>query len=132
MVPRALLIAALALPACGPAPAPAPPPAPAKPQVDEAAMRRAVDVALTSLAKRNFEVAECSAAEARTVSEAEAKAGAPVGERCTILIAQRADRTWILGIRPATTATPSRAGGSVAVVTVTPGGEGVTHIDYAR
>jgi hypothetical protein len=128
-----VLSAALVLSACSPAPEPVPPPAAsAAPVADEAGASRAVDVALTSLGKRNFEVSECAPAEARTVPEAEARAGAPVGDRCSILVGRRADRTWIVGVRPATHAAPSRAGGALAVVTVTAGGEGVAHIDYVH
>jgi hypothetical protein len=136
---RAFGLATLVMTACGPAPEAAPPPAPSAvpsappaPAADEAGARRVVELALASLGKRNFDVNECAASEARVVSEAEARAGAPVGERCTMLVARRADRTWLIGVRPATRAVPTRGGGSLAVVTVTAGGEGVTHIDYAR
>jgi len=126
------LLAAL-LPACAPEPAPvAPPAAPAAPVADEAGARKAAEVALGSLSKRNFEVSECAATELRIVPEAEARAGAPVGDRCTILVARLPDKKWLCAIRPATRAAPTRAGGSLGLVTVTPGGEGVAHIDYVR
>lgn len=132
---HAFAVSTLALATCGPAPEAAPPPAPTAtpaPAADEAGAKKAVEVTLASLGKRNFEVSECSAAEARTVPEAEVRTAPPVGDRCTIQVARRADRTWIVGVRPATRAAPSRAGGSLAVVTVTAGGEGVAHIDYVK
>jgi hypothetical protein len=130
-LPRVLILATIALPACS-ASAPPPPPAPTAPAVDEAAARKAVEVGLAYLGKRNFEVGECAAAAARVAPEAEARAGMPVGDRCGVMVARRADGTWLVTVRPATRGAPSRAGGSLAVVTVTAGGEGVTHIDYVR
>jgi hypothetical protein len=139
-LPRALkILLLLALPACatpgasreaGAAPEPAGPSAAAS--ADEAGARRAAEITLAYLGKRNFEVSACAVAEARVTAEVEARAGAPIGDRCTILVARRPDRTWLVTVRPATRAAPSRAGGSLAVVTVTAGGEGVTHIDYVR
>jgi hypothetical protein len=123
---------ALSLSACAAPPPPAPPPAPKAKAVDEAAARQAVATALTSLAKRNFDVGECTPVEARVVSEAAARAGEPVGERCTMLVGRQPDQRWLVSVRAATTATPSKAGGSIALVTVSKGGEGVVKIEYAR
>jgi hypothetical protein len=104
----------------------------AGPSAEEVGARRAADVALASLAKRNFDVSECAAAEMRLLGEAEARAGAPIGDRCSVLTAHRADKTWLVVIRSATRAAPIRAGGALAIVTVTAGGEGVAHIEYGR
>jgi hypothetical protein len=120
-------ILAAALAACGPPPeaATAPPPSAAPPPVDEAAARRAAEVALASLAKRKFSTLGCAVEDMRVLPEAEAQKGAPPGERCSILVARRADKTWLVVVRSASqTASPK------ALVTVSPGGEGVTHIDY--
>lgn len=127
-----LLLAALALAACASEPPPPPPAAPAPPPVDTSGARGALDVALQSLSKRNFDVSNCQASELRVVDEAGARAGEPIGDRCVMLVARRADKTWLVNVRPATRATPSQAGGSMAIVTVTPGAEGVKHIDYAK
>jgi hypothetical protein len=128
---RSRLAPLLVLAACAPPPPPAPPPA-AAPSADEVGARRAAEVALASLAKRNFEVGECSASEARFTGEAEARAGAPIGDRCSVLTAHRADRTWLVVVRAAIRSAPTRAGGALAIVTVTAGGEGVAHIEYGR
>jgi hypothetical protein len=121
----------LLLAACAPPSPPAPPPA-AAPSADEVGARRAAEVALASLTKRNFDVSECAPSDLRLVGEAEARAGAPVGERCSVLTAHRADRTWLVVIRSATRSAPIRAGGALAIVTVTAGGEGVAHIEYGK
>ncbi|APR80664.1 Hypothetical protein A7982_06011 [Minicystis rosea] len=126
------LIVALSLTACAAPPPPPPPPQPAAPAADTNGARTALDVALKSLAKRNFDVSECAPADLRVVEEAVARAGEPIGDKCTLLVARRADQTWLVNVRPATRATPSRAGGSQALVTVTSGGEGVKHIDYVK
>ncbi|MFT3764418.1 MAG: hypothetical protein QM820_02705 [Minicystis sp.] len=125
------LVAVIALAACSSPPPPAPPPAAAPPAAASGA-GAALDVALSSLSKRNFDVSACATADMRVVDEAAARAGEPIGERCTMLVAQKADRTWLVNVRPATRETPSRAGGSQALVTVTPGGEGVKHIEYVK
>jgi hypothetical protein len=127
------LLAALALAACAspPQPPPASPP-PAAPPADPAAARNALTVALASLSKRNFDLSNCAPTDLRIVDEAAARAGEPIGDRCVMLVARRADRTWLLNIRPATRAAPSQAGGSQALVTVTPGAEGVKHIEYVK
>src|SRR5690349_14990564 len=113
-----------ALVACAPEPAPAAAPsaAPAGPVADEAGAHKALDAALAALSKRNFDVHECAPADLRIAPEPEARAGAPLGERCTMLVARRADRTWLVAVRAATTSAPSRAGGGLALVTVSPGG----------
>lgn len=130
---------ALVLAACAPAAAPppaaaaagAPTAAPAPAAADEAAgARRAAGAALASLAKRNFDVSECAPSDVRVVAEPEARAGAPLGERCSVLTAHLADKTWLVVVRSATRAAPSRAGGGLARVTVLASGDGVTHIDY--
>jgi hypothetical protein len=128
----ALALSALALAGCAAEPPLAPPSAPPAPAADEAAARSAVGVALASLSKSTFDVGACNVADARVAPEAEVQKGAPVGERCTMLVARRADRSWIVGVRPATTSAPSRAGGALALVTLTPGAEGVSHIDYVH
>lgn len=125
------LLLALALAACAAPPPAAPPPA-APPPVDPSAARSAADVALGSLSKRNFDVSNCSSADLRIVEEAAARAGEPIGDRCVMLVARRADRTWLVNVRSATRAAPTQAGGSQALVTVTPGAEGVKHIEYAK
>ena len=131
----AALLLALALPACGPAPDPTPPPAAttSPKATEDAEGKRAVGAALFSLSKRNFDVAACAPDEAKTAAtEAEVRAGAPIGERCIMMVTRRPDRSWLVSVRAATTAAPSRAGGALAVVTVNPSGEGVTHIEYAK
>src|SRR5579871_1609217 len=96
---RALVLSALALPGCGSEPPPAAPSpaapsaAPAAPVADEAGVRTAVGVALASLSKRNFDVSACNVADVRVAPEAEVQKGAPVGDKCTLLVARRADRT---------------------------------------
>src|SRR5262249_54429115 len=112
----ALLLAALALTACAspPPPPPAAPP-PAAPPVDPSAARDAVEVALKSLTKRNFDVSNCASTELRVVDEAAARAGEPIGDRCVVLVARRADRTWLVNIRSATRDKPTQAGGSQAI-----------------
>jgi hypothetical protein len=125
------LLAALALAACASPPPPAEPP-PTTPPADPAAARAALEVALGSLSKRNFDVSNCAPADLRIVDEAAARAGEPIGDRCVMLVARRADRTWLVNIRPATRGSPSQAGGSQALVTVTPGAEGVKHIEYVK
>jgi hypothetical protein len=129
---RAALLFALLLPACGAPAEPAAAPATPAASPDETIARHAVDVALGSLGKRNFDVHECVPVQAKIVTEAEARAGAPLGELCTMLVGRRADKTWLVAVRAATTAAPSRAGGALALVTVSAGAEGVTHIEYAK
>jgi hypothetical protein len=127
MTARWLFTLALALGACA-APPPPPPPPPAEPAapVDEGVARKAAEVALGSLAKRKYNVAGCTAAEAKVVAtEAEAAAAAVVDERCAVRIARRADKTWLIVVR-----SPSQLGNVAAKVSVSPGAEGVVHIDY--
>jgi hypothetical protein len=131
--PWPLLLAASLL-GCGSAPEPAPAApaasaAPAAPTVDEAAARRAVGVALASLAKRNFDAGGCSPEGARVVPEAEARAATTAGESCAAMVAQQADRKWLVVIR---SAAASQSKGVQATVIITPGGEGVSKIDYGR
>jgi hypothetical protein len=122
---RRAILPAILLAACGPAaPEPAPPPAPAA-GADEASAQHAADAALASLSRRKFNVAGCAAADARTVPEAETAAVPAAGDRCTLLVAHRADRSWIVVVR-----SPAQTGNVWAVVTVSAGGEGVLHIDY--
>lgn len=131
----AALLLALTLTACGaPAAPPAAPAASAAPSAapDETVARGAIDVALTALGKRNYDVSACSPIEARIVDEATARPGAPLGESCTMLVARLANKTWLVAVRAATTSAPSRAGGSVALVTVSPGAEGIVGIAYAK
>lgn len=125
------LLSALALAACAPPPSPPPTP-PAAPPLDTSGARDALDAALRSLAKRNFDVSACAPGDFKVAAEAAVRAGEPIGERCTMLVARRADRTWLVNVRPATTAAPSRAGGSQALVEVTPGAEGVKKIEYVK
>jgi hypothetical protein len=128
---RAPLLALLLLAACGPAtPEPTPPPAstvaastPAA--TDEAVGRRAADTALASLSRRKFIVTGCSSADVRAVAEADASTVPAVSERCTLLVAHRADGTWIVVVR-----SPSQPGNVWAVVNVSAAGDGVQHIDY--
>jgi hypothetical protein len=128
-----LLLSALALAACASPPAPPPtPPASAAAPLDTSGARDALDAALRSLAKRNFDVSACVVGDFKVADEATVRAGEPIGERCTMLVARRADRTWLVNVRPATTATPSRAGGNQALVEVTPGAEGVKKIEYVK
>ena len=84
-----------------------------------------MEVALASLSKRSFNVSACVATGLRVVTEAEAAAGPGGGDGCSVLVAHRADRTWLVIVR-----SPSQPGKVWAVVTVTAGGEGVAHIDY--
>lgn len=128
---RLALVSALFLAACA-APEPAPPAAPtaAPAESEDAIARRAVGTALTSLSKRNFDVTPCGAHEARVVPETTARAGEPVGDRCTLLVGRRTDKSWLVSVRSATRDAPTRAGGSLAVVIVTANGEGVAKIEY--
>ena len=103
--PCCALVLSLLLAACGAAtpeaaqaPATAPAPAPAA--------EPAADAALTSRV-------------------AEAAAPPPAGERCAMLVAHRADQTWLVVVR-----SPAQPGNVWAVVTVSAKGEGVVHIDY--
>lgn len=130
---RIALASFLFLAACA-APEPAPPAAPtaAPSESEDAIARRAVGAALTSLSKRNFDVAACGAHEARVVPEATARAGEPIGDRCSLLVGRRADKTWLVAVRSATRDAPTRAGGSLALVIVAPSGEGVQKIEYTR
>jgi hypothetical protein len=121
--PCALLLS-LVLPACGSA-APATPPATPPPSADDAVVPRVAEAALNSLVRRKFNVAGCTSSEARAIPEAEAAAAPPGGERCAVLVAHRADKTWVVVVR-----SPLQPGNVWAVVTVSPNGEGVTHIDY--
>ncbi|MCC6559483.1 MAG: hypothetical protein IT372_41730 [Polyangiaceae bacterium] len=131
------LLATLAA-ACGPAatpapsaaPAAAPPAAPAAGVAADPAMaRRATDVTLAALSRRSFDVAGCAAAEARVVPEAEARAGAAAGDRCLVLVARKADESWLVVVRSALS---SKSYGAQALVTVAPGAEGITAVEYAR
>jgi hypothetical protein len=124
---RCSLGLALLLAACSssPPPPPAPPPE-AAPPMDEGVARKAADVALGSLAKRKYNVAGCTSAEAKIVpTEAEAAAVAVVDEKCAVRVTRRADKTWFVVIR-----SPSQLGNVAAKVSVSPGAEGVVHIDY--
>lgn len=125
-------LAALALCACASPPPPAPPPAAAAAPLDTSGARDALDVALKSLAKRNFDVSECAPGDFRVADEAAARAGEPIGDRCVMVVARRADGTWIVNVRPATKAAPVRAAGQQAIVTVTARHEGVKHIEYVK
>jgi hypothetical protein len=58
-------------------------------------------------------------------SEAEAAMAAVVDERCAVRVARRADNTWLVVVR-----SPSQLGNVAAKVSVSPGAEGVVHIDY--
>jgi hypothetical protein len=122
----------LALTACASPPPPPPTAPPPAPPADPTGAREALDVALKSLAKRNFDVGNCAPTDLRVVDEPAARAGEPIGDRCVMLVARRADRTWLVNVRPATRANPSQAGGSQALVTITPGAEGVKHIEYVK
>ena len=84
-----------------------------------------MEVALNSLSRRKFNVADCAVAEARLIPEAEAAAPPPAGERCVVLVNHRADKTWLVVVR-----SPAQPGNVWAFVTVNPGGDGVVHIDY--
>jgi hypothetical protein len=133
--PYAILLAALA--ACAAPAAEAPPAptgaaaAPAGPR-DDSLAREALDVALKYLGKRNFDVKECAPGEFEHASEAAARAGKPIEERCTMLVAHLADGTWLVSVRAATTASPNRAGGGLGLVTVTKNAEGVKKIEYGK
>ncbi|WP_438026039.1 hypothetical protein [Sorangium sp. So ce233] len=107
----------------------APPPAPAAPSADATAARRAASVALTALSHRNFDVSGCDASGARVVQEAEARAGTPQGDRCTILVARQRDQTWLVVVRSSLS---SSSFGAQALVTVLPEAEGVSAVEYAR
>jgi len=131
--PCCALVLSLLLAACGaatpeaaqaPATAPAPAPA-AEPAADAALTSRVAEAALNALTRRKFNVAACTASEARVISEAEAAAPPPAGERCAMLVAHRADQTWLVVVR-----SPAQPGNVWAVVTVSAKGEGVVHIDY--
>ncbi len=86
---------------------------------------RVAEAAINSLTRRKFNVAGCTSSEARTITEAEAAAPKPAGERCAMFVAHRADKTWLVVVR-----SPAQPGNVWAVVTVSPNGEGVVHIDY--
>lgn len=86
-------------------------------------------MALASLSKRSFDAEGCAAAEARVVPEAEARAGAAPGDRCSALVARKADGTWLIVVR---SALPSKSVGARALVTVDPEAKGVRAIEYAR
>jgi hypothetical protein len=129
------LLAALGA-GCGPAPAAPTGPAPAAPAGaapaaagNEGLAKKAAGVALTALAKRNFDVQGCVAAEARVVPEAEARAGAAPSERCDILVAQRIDEAWLVVVRSTLS---SKSYGARALVIISAGAEGVQKIDYAQ
>jgi hypothetical protein len=123
--PRWALLLSLLLPACGPAtPDAAPPPSPSAAS-DDAPVHHVAEAALNSLTRRKFNVAGCAPAEARVVTEAEAAAPPPGGERCAMLVAHRPDKTWVVVVR-----SPAQPGNVWAVVSVSPGGDGVVHIDY--
>ena len=127
---RGALLLAPFFAACGaPAPAAAPPPppaaAPAAPAADDAGAHHAADLALSSLSRRKFNTAGCASTDVRVVPETEVAAVPAGSEVCTLLVARRADKTWAVVVRSAT-----QAGNVWAVVTVSPGGEGVVHIDY--
>jgi hypothetical protein len=128
----AILLAPVLAACGGAAPAAAPPPspstapaAPAAPAADDPAVHHAADLALNSLARRKFNTAGCASTDVRVVTETEAAAPPTVSETCTLLVAHRADKTWAVVVRSAT-----QTGNVWAIVTVTPGGEGVVHIDY--
>lgn len=133
-----LFLAALlsACSASGPegAPAASPSASPA-PGVDEGEARHAAQIAIDSLTKRKFDTTGCTSADTRVVTEAEANAGTGKGARCGLLVARRADKTWLVVVRAPQhqgelQAGTAQAGSVQALVTVTPGGEGVQHIDY--
>lgn len=126
LAPWLSLVATFSL-ACGSSPAPAAPEQP--PPDDVGSTRRAVDLALASLSRRNFDVTGCVPTAARLVPEAEARAGAPSGGDCAILVARNADRTWLVVVRSAHT---SKSYGALARVTVASEGEGVMAIEYAQ
>jgi hypothetical protein len=127
MSPRTLLPTIGLLAACASSEPPPPPaaPAPAAPVADEAGAHKAAEVALASLAKRKYKVDGCTPAETKIVSEAETATISIVNERCMVWVARRADGTWLVAIR-----SPVQLGNVSAAVTVSRGGEGVTHIDY--
>ncbi len=116
---------AFLLAACGSAAPAAAPPAPSAAPADEAAAHHAADLALNSLSRRKFNTAGCASTDIRVVPEAEVSAVPAGSEVCTLLVAHRADKSWAVVVRSAT-----QAGNVWAIVTVSPGGEGVTHIDY--
>jgi hypothetical protein len=118
----ALLLSFL-LPACGAAPPEAPPSA--APVGDAALAQHVAEAAINSLTRRKFNVTACTSSEARIIPEAEAAAPPPAGERCAMLVAHRADKTWLVVVR-----SPAQPGNVWAVVTVSANGEGVVHIDY--
>ncbi len=86
---------------------------------------RVAEAALNSLSRRKFVVTACTASEVRVITEADAAAPPPASERCAVLAAHRADKTWLVVVRA-----PAQPGNVWAVVTVSPRGEGVVHIDY--
>lgn len=136
---RALVPLMFALAAAAACSAPPPPPAAAPPvqtdpppAIDTSGAREALDVALAALSKRRYDVSLCSPAEFKVVDEAAARAGEPVGERCTMLVTRLPDRTWLVVVRAATTLAPTRGGGVQAIVSVTPAMEGVRRIEYAK
>ncbi len=120
----ALLLLASVLPACAEAPTPVAPPAPfAATPPDEGAAHHAADVAIASLSRRKYNVTGCAAAEARLVADVDAEAAPAAG--CSVVVARRPDRTWLVVIRSS-----AQLGNVSARVTVLAGGEGVQHIDY--
>lgn len=138
----ALLLAVL-LSACssaGPTASSPPPPAAspgpdAPPDTSQEVARRVAQVTLDSLGKRKFDLNGCDASLVRIVKPSEAERGVKAGDKCTVLVSRRPDRTWIVLVRAAqhggeVEAGNAQAGSVQAVATVTPGGEGVSHIDY--
>jgi hypothetical protein len=141
--PRWALLLALMLAACSsgtpdPARATAPSSSSAAPTAaaptDESAAQRIALVAVESLGKRKFDTNGCVVATPRFVTEAVVNAGVKAGPQCSLLVARRADKTWLVLVRAAqyvdVQAGTAQAGSVQALVIVTPGGEGVTHIDY--
>lgn len=120
-LPASLLCVLLS--ACG-STAPAPAPAPA-PTGDAALVPQVAEAAINALARRKFDVANCTSSEARVISEADAANPPPGGDHCAMLVAHRADKSWVVVVR-----SPAQTGNVWAVVTVAPSGAGVTHIDY--
>lgn len=127
MIPSRWALLVSLLPACGPAGPGAAPPAAASAAAapDDGPARHAAEAALGSLSRRKFNVAGCSPEDTRVITEAEAGGHPPGGERCAVLVAHRADKSWLVVVR-----SPAQQGDVWAVVTVSPGGDGVLHIDY--